>query len=102
MGWGSSFLPGGPFLFLNHSRDARTAGHEQGLHVSAARQLRVRWLETLTQFSLQHQRAREKKSVFQIISPAERSIEKSIAEIGPLGFVLATERRMVRVCCRDD
>src|SRR5262249_34659185 len=56
----------------------------------------------LAQFSFQHQRTRHKEGVFQIIGAAQRSIEKGVAEIGPLGFVLASERRVVSICCGDD
>jgi hypothetical protein len=49
------------------------------------------------QFSLQHQRTRHEEGVSQIIGPTERSIEKGVAEIGPLGFVLTLERRVVSV-----
>ena len=37
-----------------------------------------------------------KKASFRLLAP-ERSIEKGIAEIGPLGLVLAAERRMVGI-----
>jgi hypothetical protein len=77
------------------------AWHEQGLYFSTARHLPVRWLKALAQFSPQHQRTPNKEGIFQIIGPAERSIEKGIAETGPLGFVLASERRVVSVCRRD-
>ena len=82
-------------LFLNHSGDVR---HQQGLHFSTASHLRVRWLKALAQFSPQYQRTRHKEGVFQIIGPTERRIEKGVAEIGPLGFVLASERRVVSIC----
>jgi hypothetical protein len=57
----------------------------------------VRWLKALAQFSPRHQRTRHEEGVFQIVGPAERSIEKGITEIGPLGFVLTSERRVVSV-----
>ena len=85
-------------LFLNHSRDAWGACHEQGLYFSTARHLRVRRLKALAQFSPQHQRTRPNEGVFQIISAAQRRIKKCIAEISPLGFVLASERRVLSVC----
>ena len=72
--------------------------HQQGLHFSTTSHLRVRWLKALAQFSPKHQRTRDKKGVFQIIGSAQRSIEKGIAEVGPLGFVLASERRVLSVC----
>ena len=77
-------------LFLNHSGDAQEMRHQQGLHFSTASHLRVRWLKTLAQFSPQYQRTRHKEGVFQIIGPTERSIEKGVAEIGPLGRIRTT------------
>src|SRR5262249_43244479 len=71
------------------------------LYFSTARHLRVRWFKALSQFSPRNQRTRDKECVFQIIGPAKRSIEKGIAEVGPLGFVLASERRMVSICRSD-
>jgi hypothetical protein len=59
-------------------------------------------LEALAQFSPQYQRTCHKEGVFQTIGPTERSIEKGVAEIGPLGFVLASERRVVSICRGDD
>src|SRR6476646_1069409 len=76
--------------------------HQQGLHFSTASHLRVRWLKAFAQFSPQYQRTRHKEGVFQIIGPTERSIEKGVAEIGPFGFVLASERRVVSICRGDD
>src|SRR4029453_18893463 len=64
-------------------------GHEQRLNVSTSGHLRVRRLEALTQLSLQDERARNKEGVLQIRRSAQRNIEKGIAEIGPLGPVLA-------------
>ena len=84
-------------LFLNRSRDARGACHEQGLHFFTARHLRVRWLKALAQFSPRHQLTRHKEGVFQIVGPAESGIEKGITEMGPLGFVLTSKRRVVSV-----
>ena len=89
-------------LFLNHSGDAQGVRHQQGLHFSTASHLRVRWFKPLVQFSPQYQRTRHKEGVFQIIGSTECSIEKGVAEIGPLGFVLASERRVVSICRGDD
>jgi hypothetical protein len=61
----------------------------------------VRRIKALAQFSLQDERARKKEGVFQTFGRAERNIEKGIAKIGPLGFVLAAERRMMRIRCGD-
>src|SRR5262249_13205846 len=77
------------------------AGDEQRLHVCASRHLRVRWVEALAQFSLQDQRTRNNKGVFQSRGLAQGNIEKRIAEIGPLGFVLTSERWMAGVCRSD-
>ena len=85
-----------------HSGDAQGVRHQQGLHVSTASHLRVRWLKAFAQFSPQYQRTRHKEGVSQIIGPTERSIEKGVAEIGPFGFVLASERRVVSICRGDD
>jgi hypothetical protein len=54
----------------------------------------------LSQFSLLDERARNNKGVLQAFSLPECDVEKSIAEIGPLGLVPASERRMVGI--RDD
>src|SRR6476469_3031919 len=89
-------------LFLNQSGDAQGVRHQQGLHVSTASHLRVRWFKTLAQFSPQYQRTRHKEGVFQSIRATERSIEKGVAKIGPLGLVLASERWVVSVCRGDD
>ena len=48
-------------------------GHEQRLHVSASRHLRVRWLKPLAQFAFGNQRAREKEGLFQIAGLAQSS-----------------------------
>src|SRR5215472_5503493 len=80
---------------------ASRAGNEQGLHVRASRHLRVRWVKALAQFSLQDQRARNNKGVFQGRGLAQRNIEKRVAEIGPRGFVLAAERWRAGVCRGD-
>ena len=77
------------------------AGGKQGLHVSASCHLRVRQVKSLAQFSLQDDRACKKEGVFQTYSPTEGDIEKGIAKIGPLGFVLAAERCMVGIRCGD-
>ena len=85
-----------------HSGDAQGARHQQRLHVSTASHLRVRWFKTLAQFSPQYQRTRHKEGLSQSIGATERSIEKGVAKIGPLGLVLASERRVVSVCRGDD
>src|SRR5262249_57049345 len=77
------------------------AGDEEGPHLGAACHLRVRRVKALAQFSLQDQRARNNKGVFQSRGPAQCNIEKGIAEIGPLGFILASERWMAGVCRGD-
>ena len=51
----------------------------------------------LAQFSLLDERARNNKSVLQASGLAECDVEKGIAKIGPLGLVLAAERRMVGI-----
>jgi hypothetical protein len=58
-------------------------------------------VKALAQFSLQDERARKKEGVFQTCGPAERNIEEGIAKVGPLGFVLASERCMVGIRCGD-
>jgi hypothetical protein len=74
------------------SAQASPTGHEQRLHVSASRHLRVRWFKPLAQFAFGNTRAREKEGLFQIAGLAQGSIEKGITEIRPLGFVLAPKR----------
>jgi hypothetical protein len=59
--------------------------------------LGIRRLEALAQFSLFDERARNNKSVLQALSLPECDIERGVAEIGPLGFVPAAERRMVGI-----
>jgi hypothetical protein len=54
-------------------------------------------LKALAQFSLQDDRASKKEGVFQTFGLAECNIEKGIVKIGPLGFVLAAERRMIGI-----
>ena len=49
------------------------AGNQQGLHVRASRHLRVRWVKALVQFSLQDQRTRNNKGVFQSRGLAQRN-----------------------------
>jgi hypothetical protein len=56
----------------------------------------------LAQFSLLDKRARNNKGVLQAFSSPECDVEKSIAEIGPLGLVPAAERRMVGIGRSDD
>jgi hypothetical protein len=82
--------------------DLSGAGDEQGLHVRAARHLRVRRVKALAQFSLRHKIAGKKEGVFQGVRLAESDVEKGIAEIGPRGLVLASKRCMVSIRCGDD
>jgi hypothetical protein len=66
-------------LFLNDSGDARGACHEQGLHFSTARHLRVRWLKAVTQFSLRDLAGRGAEAVrrtFQRNRLAERDSDR--------------------------
>jgi hypothetical protein len=51
----------------------------------------------LTLFSLLDECARNNKGILQAFSLPECDVEKSIAEIGPLGLVPAAERRMVGI-----
>ena len=69
--------------------------NKQRLHVCAACHHGIRWLETLAQFSLLDKRARKNEGILQAINLPKCDVEKGAAEIGPLGLVLATERRMV-------
>src|SRR3954469_23554941 len=71
--------------------------NEQRLHVCAASHQGIRRFEVLAQFSLLDKRARNNKSVLQASGLAECDVEKGIAEISPLGLVLAAERRMVGI-----
>src|SRR6516162_6636345 len=90
---GISALP----LEAGHScTAAKAAGwsrsrNEQRLHVCAARHAGIRRLEVFAQFSHPDERARNKEGVFQVFSLPECDVEKGIAEIGPLGLVLAAE-----------
>jgi hypothetical protein len=52
------------------SAEASPTGHEQRLHVSASRHLRVRWLKPLAQLAFGNERTREKEAFFQIASLA--------------------------------
>src|ERR1700675_2687668 len=70
--------------------------NKQRLHVCAACHQGIRRLEALAQFSLLDESARANKSVLQASGLAECDVEKGIAEIGPLGLVLAAERPIVR------
>src|ERR1700675_984431 len=76
--------------------------NQQRLHVCAAGHSGTRRLEVLSQFSLLDERARNNKGVLQAFSLPECDVEKSIAEIGPLGLVPAAERRMVGIGRSDD
>src|SRR5262245_66588503 len=75
---------------------------EQRLHGCAAGHQGIRRLDVLAQFSLLDERARKKKGVLQAFSLPECDVEKSIAEIGPPGFVSAAERLMVGIRRGDD
>ena len=77
-------------------------GDEQGLHVCATRHLRARAVKALAQFSVRYKSAGKKEGVFQGLRLAKSDIEKGIAEIGPLGLVLASKRCMVCLRCGDD
>ncbi len=68
------------------SRLSRTR-NEQRLHVCTACHLGIRRLEVLAQFSLPDERARNNKGVLQAPCLPKCSVEKGIAEIGPLGLV---------------
>jgi predicted transcriptional regulator len=71
--------------------------NKQRLHVCAACHYGIRWLEALAQFSLLDKRARKNEGILQAINLPKCDVEKGVAEIGPLGLVLATERRMVGI-----
>src|SRR5215831_3881553 len=71
------------------------------LDVLAARHLRMRRHEAVARFPLPDQRARQRERVLQRRRPAQRNIEKCIAEIGPFGAILAAEGRMIGVGRRD-
>src|SRR6266487_4399957 len=85
-----------------NAADCSRTRDEQRLHVCAARHQRIRRLEVLAQFSLPDERARNNKGFLQASSLPERNVEKGIAEIGPLGLVLAAERWMVGIGRGDD
>jgi hypothetical protein len=68
------------------SRLSRTR-NEQRLHVCTACHLGIRRLEVLAQFSLPDERARNNKGILQAPCLPKCSVEKGIAEIGPLGLV---------------
>ena len=51
----------------------------------------------VAQLVLLDERARNDKGILQTFSLPECDVEKGIAEIGPLGLVLAAERRMVGI-----
>ena len=51
----------------------------------------------LAQFSLLDERARNNKGVLQAFSLPKCDVEKSIAEIGPLGLIPAAKRLMVGI-----
>ena len=71
--------------------------NEQRRHVCAACHCGIRWLEVLAQFSLLDKRARKNEGILQAINLPKCDVEKGVAEIGPLGLVLAAERRMVGI-----
>jgi hypothetical protein len=74
--------------------------NEQRQHVCAACHYGIRWLEVLAQFSLLDERARKNKGILQAVYLPKCDVEKGIAEIGPLGLVLAAERRMLGIVHR--
>src|SRR5438045_7179720 len=76
--------------------------NQQRLYICAAGHSGVRRLEVLAQFPFQDERARNTKRVLQTFGLPERDVEKRIAEIGPLGLVLAAERWMVGIGRGDD
>src|SRR5262252_3888224 len=61
------------------------------LDVLAACHLRMRRHEAVARFALPHQRARQRERVLQPRRPAQRDVEKGVAEIGPFGAILAAE-----------
>ena len=86
-------------LFLNHSRMPKGCATSM-LHFPPPAICGCDGSK-LAQFSPQYQRTRHKEGVFRYCL-TERSIEKGVAEIGPLGFVFASERRVVSICGGDD
>lgn len=56
----------------------------------------------LPQFSLPDECARIEKRILEADGFPERDVEKSVAEIGPLGLVLTAEGRMVGIGRGDD
>jgi len=62
----------------------------------------VRGVEALAQFSVRYKSAGKKEGVFQGLCLAKSDVEKRIAEIGPLGLVLAAKRCMVSIRCGYD
>src|SRR5262245_59136765 len=72
------------------------------LDVLAACHLRMRRHEAVARFALPHQRACQRERVLQPRRPAQRDVEKGVAEIGPFGAILAAEGRMIGVGRRDD
>ena len=56
----------------------------------------------LAQFSLPDERVRNNKGFLQASGSPQRNVEKGLAEIGPLGLVLAAERWMVGIGRSDD
>src|SRR6478735_12371816 len=75
---------------------------EQRLDVFSAGDLRMRWLKAALQFSLEYQRTRLGECISQRVRPPQRLVEEGVAEIGPLGLVLAAERWMVGIRCGYD
>src|SRR5262249_27692574 len=59
------------------------------LDVLATCHLRMRRHEAVARFALPHQRARQRERVLQPRRPAQRDVEKGVAEIGPFGAILA-------------
>src|SRR5262249_27069279 len=97
-----------PLQFKNGNGGLRSCGanylrtrDKKRLDVLAARHLRMRRHEAVARFALPDQRARQRERVLQPRRPAQRNVEKGIAEIGPFGAILAAEGRMIGVGRRD-
>src|SRR3954463_1407228 len=86
---------------LGHFPRRSRARNQQRLQVLAACHSGVRRLEALAPFSLFDEGTRDNKGVLYAFSLPEGDVKKSVAKIGPLGFVAAAERRMVRIGRRD-
>src|SRR5262245_57461685 len=75
----------------NKAAGRSRARNEQRVHVCATCHLGIRWLKVVAQFPLSDESACNEKGILHAFSLTESDIEKGIAEIGPLGFVLAAE-----------